>query len=70
MVKAKAAGQEPVLGKPPEPRKVVNLMEALKQSLVRPEEKKPAAPSKRGKVAAAEPGGAKQGRGKKAQGGG
>jgi DNA end-binding protein Ku len=70
VVKDKAAGQEPVLGKPPEPRKVVNLMEALKQSLVRPEEKKPAAPSKRGKVAAAEQGGAKQGRGKRAHGGG
>ena len=54
VVRAKVKGEEPVVGRPAEPGKVVNLMDALKQSLARAEEKKPAAPSRRGKATAAE----------------
>ena len=66
VVKAKVTGEEPVIGRPPTPGKVVNLMDALKQSLTRAEEKKPAAPSKR--VKAVEPAveeAGKSGRGKR-----
>jgi DNA end-binding protein Ku len=43
MVKAKVKGQEPVLAKEPEDRKVINLMDALKRSL---EDARPPAESK------------------------
>lgn len=71
VVRAKVTGEEPVVSRPSEPGKVVNLMDALKQSLARAEEKKPAAPSKRGKAAAAEQPAEKAERGKRrAKGGG
>lgn len=46
VVKAKMKGQEPVVAKAPERGKVINLMDALKQSLGG-DDKKPPAPSKR-----------------------
>jgi DNA end-binding protein Ku len=83
LVSAKVKGQEPALGRPAAPTNVVNLMDALKQSLATTEERKPPAASKRARTpragqakAAAEPGPAeasegKPGRGKRrAQGGG
>jgi non-homologous end joining protein Ku len=45
MVKAKVKGQEPVIAKSPERGKVINLMDALRQSLG--ESQKPPAQSKR-----------------------
>jgi DNA end-binding protein Ku len=57
VVRAKMQGQEPVIAKAPERGRVVNLMDALKQSLASGQEFKPAAPSKPrkgGKQAAAE----------------
>ena len=70
VVRAKVTGEAPVVGRPAEPGKVVNLMDALKQSLARAEEKKPAAPSRRGKAAAAEPPAEKPERGKRRAKGG
>jgi len=50
LIKAKVAGQEPVIAAAPERGKVINLMDALKKSL---EDAKPAAPSKSRKPASA-----------------
>jgi DNA end-binding protein Ku len=52
MVKAKVKGQEPVIAKAPERGKVINLMDALRQSL--DESKKPPAQSKPRKSAKAD----------------
>jgi DNA end-binding protein Ku len=43
LVKAKMKGEEPVIAKAPERGKVVNLMDALRQSLEQGEERKPPA---------------------------
>lgn len=56
IVKAKIKGTKPVITKAPERGKVINLMDALKQSLDEGGLKKPPAPSKRRKAA---PGGRK-----------
>ena len=53
MVKAKVKGQEPVLAKAPERGKVINLMDALRQSL--DADKKPPAKSQPRKEAAEKP---------------
>jgi DNA end-binding protein Ku len=43
LVKAKMKGEEPVIAKAPERGKVINLMDALRQSLEQGEERKPPA---------------------------
>ena len=53
VVRAKMKGQEPVIAKAPERGKVINLMDALKQSLSASGEMKAAAPSKRRRPAKA-----------------
>jgi DNA end-binding protein Ku len=58
MVKAKVKGQEPVLAKAPERGKVINLMDALRQSLddsrKPPAQSKPRKSARSGKEEAAE----------------
>lgn len=63
MVKAKMKGQEPVVAKAPERGKVINLMDALKQSLEGAEPKAPAASKRRASSSngkARQPGGRKK----------
>jgi DNA end-binding protein Ku len=64
LLKAKMKGEEPVIAKAPERGKVINLMDALRQSLEQGEERKP--PARR--RAAAEKRGADE-RSKKKSGG-
>ena len=50
LVKAKMKGEEPVIAKAPERGKVINLMDALRQSLEQGEERKPPARRRAGAV--------------------
>jgi DNA end-binding protein Ku len=67
LVKAKMKGEEPVIAKAPERGKVINLMDALRQSLEKGAERKPPARSRR--QAAAEKSGTQE-RSRKTSGGG